>query len=132
MPVDEPLHVGTHRYDAQAGRAYVSSVDRKTGDHRFTRQLRFKSEIHSILMLDTDKNGVIYFAVALHEDPAVEYGLLQCLDPQKGTVIGSATLPVNTMPEETFRDLTVLDGGGVLYAIRSSEGVTYKRFDCGE
>ena len=41
-------------------------------------------------------------------------------------------LPVNTMPEETFRDLTVLDDGGVLYAIRSNDGVSYRRFDCGQ
>ena len=117
--------------DALVGRAYVSSIDRKSGEHRFTRQIKFKSEIQSILLLDTDKNGTIYFAVELHEDPAADYAMLQCLEPQKGALIGSATLPVNTMPEETFRDLTVLDDGGVLYAVRSNDGVTYRRFDCG-
>ncbi|MFT3771361.1 MAG: hypothetical protein QM820_38595 [Minicystis sp.] len=117
--------------DGPGGRAYVSAVDRQSGDHRFTRQIRFKSEIHSILLLDTDKKGTIYFAVELHEDPAVDYVMLQCLEPQKGTTTGSAMLPVNTMPEETFRDMTVLDDGGVVYAIRSDAGVSYKRFDCG-
>ncbi|APR75251.1 Hypothetical protein A7982_00597 [Minicystis rosea] len=117
--------------DAQTGHAYVSSIDRKSGDHRFTRQIKFKSEIQSILLLDTDKNGTIYFAVELHEDPAADYVMLQCLEPQKGALVGSATLPVNTMPEETFRDLTVLDDGGVLYAVRGSDGVSYRRFDCG-
>ena len=37
--------------------------------------------------------------------------------PAKGVPLGSATLPVNTMPEETWRDFTVLDDGGVLFAL---------------
>jgi hypothetical protein len=117
--------------DGPAGRAYVASVDRQSGEHRFTREIRFKSGITSILLLDTDKSGTIYFAVELHEDPAADYAMLQCLEPTKGVLIGSAMLPVNTLPEETFRDLTVLDDGGVVYAVRSEEGVTYRRFDCG-
>jgi hypothetical protein len=116
--------------DGPGGRALVSSIDRKTGEHRFSRQLRYKSEVHSILLLDSDKKGVIYFAVGLHEDPAVDYVLLQCLDPLKGAPLGSATLPVNVLPEETFRDLTVLDDGGVVYAVRGNDGVTYRRYDC--
>jgi hypothetical protein len=117
--------------DGPNGRAYVASIDRKTNDHRFTREIRFKSEITSILLLDTDLKGTIYFAVELHEDPAADYAMLQCLEPQKGVLIGSTMLPVNTLPEETFRDMTVLDDGGVVYAIRSEDGVTYRRFDCG-
>lgn len=117
--------------DADEGRAYVSSVDRKSGEHRFTRQLRYKSEIRTIRLLDTDRKGIIYFAVELHEDPSVDYIMLQCLEPQKGVPIGSATLPVNTMPEETWRDFTVLDEGGVIFALRNNDGVTYERYDCG-
>ncbi len=117
--------------DGGHGRAYVSSIDRATNEHRFTRELRFKSELRSILLLDTDKTGVIYFAVSLFEEPSTEWVVLQCLDPLKGIPIGSATLPANTLPEETFRDFSVLDGGGVLYAVRSDDGVSYKRYDCG-
>lgn len=117
--------------DPAAGRAYVTAIDRKSGDHRFTREIRFKSEITHILLLDSDKSGTIYFAVELHEEPAADYVMLHCLEPQKGALIGSATLPVNTLPDETFRDMTVLDGGGVIYAVRTSDGVTYRRYDCG-
>jgi hypothetical protein len=117
--------------DAMAGRAYVSSIERATGEHRFTRELRLKSEIRGILLLDSDKTGTIYFAVELHEEPSTDWVLLQCLEPLKGVPVGSAILPVNTLPEETFRDLTVLDDGGVIYALRSSDGVTYRRYDCG-
>jgi hypothetical protein len=117
--------------DAGYGRAYVSSIDRATNEHRFTRELRFKSEIRTILLLDTDLSGTIYFAVSLFEEPSSEWVVLQCLDPLKGVPIGSAILPVNTMPEETFRDFAVLDAGGVVYAVRSEKGVTYQKFDCG-
>lgn len=117
--------------DAGHGRAYVSSIDRATNEHRFTRELRFKSELRSILLLDTDKAGIIYFAVTLFEEPSSEWVVLQCLDPLKGTPIGSSTLPVNTLPEETFRDFAVLDTGGVMYAVRANDGVSYKRYDCG-
>jgi hypothetical protein len=34
------------------------------------------------------------------------------------------------MPEETFRDMIVLDGGGVLYSMRTEQGVTLQRYDC--
>lgn len=117
--------------DAPQGRAYVSSIERATGQHRFTRELRYKSEIRHIVLLDSDKSGTIYFGVELHEDPSTDWVVLQCLDPLKGVPIGSADLPANTMPEQTWRDLTVLDDGGVIYAIRSDDGVTYRRYDCG-
>jgi hypothetical protein len=116
--------------DPAAGRAYVTAIDRKTNEHRFTREERYKAEIHSIVLLDADKSGTIYFAVALHEEPASDWVELRCLEPMKGQTIGTAILPPNTMPEETFRDLTVLDDGGVIYAIRSEDGVTYRRYDC--
>ena len=117
--------------DAGYGRAYVSSIERATNQHRFTRELRFKSELRSILLLDTDLTGTIYFAVSVFEEPSTEWVVLQCLDPLKGVPIGSATLPANTMPEETFRDFIVLDQGGVVYAVRNSDGTSYKKFDCG-
>lgn len=115
---------------ATQGRAYVSSIDRATNEHRFTRELRLKSEIHSLVLLDSDKKGTIYFAAALHEEPSTDWVVLECLDPEKGVPIGSAILPANTMPEETFRDFTVLDDGGVIYALRSDAGVDYERYDC--
>jgi hypothetical protein len=116
--------------EAAAGRAYVASIERATGDHRFTRELRLKSEIRSIQLLDTDLSGTIYLAVELHDDKAGEWISLQCLEPLKGVPIGSAVLPANTLPEETFRDFTVLDDGGVVFAHRSEAGVSYEFYDC--
>ena len=117
--------------DASVGRAWVSAIDRASGQARFTRELRLRSQIRSIVLLDSDKAGVIYFALELHEEPSTDWVLLQCLEPLHGLPVGSALLPAETMPEETFRDLTVLDDGGVIYAFRSSDGVSYQHYDCG-
>ena len=116
--------------EAQAGRVYVVSVERATENHRFTRELRLQTLVHSILMLDSDKSGTIYFAA---EVQAVENGtevLLYCLDGASGAPTGSAVLPSNTLPEESFKDFVVLDGGGVMHALRTESGVSYTRYDC--
>jgi hypothetical protein len=116
--------------EAPAGRAYVSSIERASGEHRFTRELRLNAAIHMILLLDSDKAGTIYFAAEVAREDGQPEVRLSCLEPLKGVVVGSAILPANTLPEESFRDLVVLDGGGVIYAIRTEEGVSYQRFDC--
>ncbi len=117
--------------DAQAGRTWVSSIDRATGDHRFTREVRLAGVAHQILLLDTDKSGTIYFAVEIAQGPSSQpVVILTCLEPLTGLPVGSATLPANTLPEETFKDFTVLDDGGVIYAHRTEAGVTYQQYDC--
>jgi hypothetical protein len=44
--------------------------------------------------------------------------------------MGQADLIYSPMPEETFRDLVVLDEGGVIYQARTETGVTLRRADC--
>jgi len=118
--------------DAQAGRAYVSSIERATMQHRFTRELRLEGKLLSIVLLDTDRSGVIYFAPQM-APPGSEQEVvtLTCLEPLKGQPIGTAVMPANDMPELTFRDMAVLDGGGVIYALRTESGVTYQQYHCG-
>jgi hypothetical protein len=116
--------------EAEVGRVWVSSIVRATGEHRFTRELRLKTFVASIVLLDSDKTGQIYFAVLLEPEGQPPSVLLECMEPLKGIVVGTATLPANTLPEETFKDLTVLDEGGVIYALRSEQGVTYQAYDC--
>jgi hypothetical protein len=122
------LHAGI--VDAAKGRAFVAATDRATGDHRFTRELKQQAELRSIQLLDTDRAGIIYFAVELHLEPATDWVALWCLEPQHGQPVGATSLPANTLPEESFRDLTVLDRGGVVYAIRSEQGVEYRVYEC--
>ncbi len=53
-----------------------------------------------------------------------------CLAPGDGQPWGSADLPPSPLPEESFRDIVVLDQGGMVYAYRTEEGVSYQRYDC--
>lgn len=116
--------------DPATGRVYVASVERATMEHRFTRELRLKTIVHSIVLLDSDVQGTIYFGVELESAAGDSSVLLSCLEPLKGITVGTAVLPANTLPEETFRDFVVLDGGGVVYAVRSEQGVSYMQYDC--
>ncbi|MEI8257235.1 MAG: hypothetical protein WCJ30_16295 [Deltaproteobacteria bacterium] len=122
--------------DPAAGRFYVNSIARDTGDHRWTRELQIQFTLMSILLLDTDRAGTIYTAV-LAMPPGTEetHGahdlvVLMCLDPTDGHPIGQTALPPNTLPEETFRDFAVLDEGGVVYQVRDEHGVSLRRYDC--
>lgn len=120
--------------DALAGRLFVNSVARPSLERRFTRELRVGQPALSIILLDTDLSGVIYLAAVL--DPRLGGGAgvpsvkLLCLAPADGAPVGTADLPANTGPEETLRDLVVLDAGGVVYAQRTEQGVTYTPYDC--
>jgi hypothetical protein len=130
---DGKLYLKAGITDAKAGRTYVIANERPSGEHRFTRELRFEAPVWSIVLLDTDRAGTIYFAAEVQVgaegvDPNVV--LLTCLDPATGTPVGSAELPANTLPEESFRDLVVLDEGGVVAALRTEQGVSYQRYAC--
>jgi hypothetical protein len=122
--------------EAPAGRLFVNVVDRPSGQHRYTREYRLQFPLMFITLLDTDRAGVIYLAVAGElptgkASPASQPGVrLFCIDPLDGKVIGQADLPLNTMPEETFRDFAVLDEGGVIYQYRTESGVSLRRADC--
>ncbi len=116
--------------DPPVGRVFVSSVERATMQHRFTRELRLDAPVQAIVLLDSDKSGMIYFASQVERAPGDEVVFLTCLEPLKGVPVGTAVMPANTLPEETFRDLAVLDGGGVIYSLRTEAGVSYQRYDC--
>jgi hypothetical protein len=122
--------------DSPGGRLFVNVVDRQSGEHRYTREYRLQFPLLYITLLDSDRSGVIYLAVAGElptgkADPAAEPAVrLFCLDPLDGKVIGQTDLPLNTMPEETFRDFAVLDEGGVVYQYRTPEGISLRRAWC--
>lgn len=115
---------------ANAGRVRITSTDRASGRERFARDLALIPVVNQILLLDTDRRGTVYFAAEVQRPGHAPRVMLSCLDGATGAVTGGAVLPANTMPEESFRDFAVLDGGGVIYALRSNAGVTYQRYDC--
>ena len=121
--------------DAATGRVTVTSIDRKSQEHRFTRELPLSMMVMSIVLLDSDRSGVIYLG-AMGERPLPNgdtgpaFISLVCLDPLDGRPLGRAEVPANLDADETFRELTVLDEGSVLYLYRTENGSEMRRVDC--
>ncbi|MFL5319741.1 MAG: hypothetical protein ACJ790_08790 [Myxococcaceae bacterium] len=126
---DGKFYVSAGIVEPQAGRLFVNAIDREKIAQRFTREYRLEPVTAAILLLDTDASGVIYLAVLSDLGEKQEVTLL-CLDPLDGRPLGSASLPPNTMPEESFRDFAVIDSGGVLYSYRTEQGVEVRKYDC--
>lgn len=114
--------------DSAGGILWVASLQRPSMEHRFTRQLKMGMPVHTILLLDTDKQGTVYLATGV--EAGSDAILLSCIAPSDGHVLGSVQLPATTQPEESFRDFAVLDEGGVLYQYRTDRGVTVSKYDC--
>jgi streptogramin lyase len=116
-------------------RAFVTFTDKQPEAHRFTRQIHTALVSSGIVLLDTDRAGVVYLGVIGGKaSPNGELGeptiTLYCLEPAHGAPIGQTTAPANTGPEETFRDLAVQDEGGVIYLRRTEKGVSVVTLDC--
>ncbi|MBL8956372.1 MAG: hypothetical protein JNK82_36700 [Myxococcaceae bacterium] len=131
---DGQSYISANITDAASGRVGVTAIDRATKQHRFTREVPFGAPVAMLMLLDSDRSGVIYLgAVVELPNPNGEsmprVGIL-CLDPLDGRPIGRATLPANTDADETFRELTVLDEGGVYYLHRGEQGAQMLRADC--
>ncbi len=122
--------------DGPAGAVLVTAIERATKVHRFTRTLSLGQPVLALNALDADRSGVIYLG-AVVEQPgstpeAPQFGLtLLCLDPLDGRPLGQTRWAASPLPEETFRELTVLPEGGVLYLERTPSGVRLVRYGCG-
>lgn len=127
---DGTFYVKAGIVSAELGRAYVAVNDRPSEEHRFTRELAMGSPIQSLVLLETDMDGTIYFGAELVANEPETEVLIVCLDPGTGEVEGAVTVPANDMPEESFRDFVVEPSGGVVYALRTEAGVEYRRADC--
>jgi hypothetical protein len=99
-------------------------------DPRFTRELRLGQPLLALVLLDSDLSGTIYLGALLEPTRAAGSIRVVCLSSVDGAPTGTADIPANSGADETFRELAVLDGGGVLYAQRSASGVSYVRYDC--
>ena len=130
---DGQLLLNAGLIDPATGRIYVSAIDRATRDHRFTRELRLDDAVLHLMLLDSDKMGTIYVAGMIgspEEDGSGVQVQLVCLEPMRGEPIGGAVMPASILPDETFREMVVLDDGGVLYGERTEAGMTVRLYRC--
>jgi hypothetical protein len=126
---DGTLFVSAGIVDQAEGRMFVSAIDRRLGEHRFTREIRTGSPLQSIALLDSDRHGTIYVGVVLQAS-AGSWQRVYCMGPLQGEPLGQIEVPANTMPEETLRDMAVMDDGGVVVAERTEEGIRYVEHHC--
>lgn len=141
---DGKVYLNAGLVDPGSDRVYVNVIDRASMQHRYTREYRTGSEVMAITLLDSDGSGVVYLGMLLDKSPPLPPGadpeapptnvvtslLLYCLDPLDGRPIGRAELPPNMDADETFREMTVRDEGGVLYLYRTEAGAELRRIDC--
>jgi hypothetical protein len=126
---DGTLFVSAGIVDQAAGRMFVSAIDRRLGEHRFTREIRTGSPLQSIALLDSDRRGMIYVGVVLGSS-AGDWQRVYCMEPLQGEPRGAIEIPVSSMPEETMRDMAVMDDGGVVVAERAEQGIRYLEHHC--
>lgn len=124
--------------DPAAGRVWLRLLDRQSGDLRFMKELGFAAPLLSIVLLDSDASGGLYLGAHLGREVLLDGGgahfaeeavQVACLSPT-GDVTGVAVLPPNTGPEESFRDLAVLDDGTIVYIVRTATGAEVRRYRC--
>ncbi len=128
---DGTLYLNAGTIDPPAGRLYVNAIARPSLEHRYTRELRLGAPLLSLVLLDTDLRGNIYLGALLEPkegQPLVAHVI--CMSEQTGAPWGTADVPANGGPEETFRELTVLDEGGLIYVARDEVGISYQRAEC--
>ncbi|MBI2388100.1 MAG: hypothetical protein HYV09_00665 [Deltaproteobacteria bacterium] len=122
--------------DIPGTRVFVTYTNKEPQEHRFTRQLNTALVTHGIVLLDSDRVGIIYLGVLgwkvlpTGEPDGAPMLTVYCLEPAHGAPIGMTTVPANSSPEETFRELAVLDDGGVIYMRRTEKGVVATPIDC--
>jgi hypothetical protein len=126
---DGKLFLSAGITDREQGRTYVAAFDRVAQESRFTRQLTFPGIIESILALDSDKKGTIYLAVVVDQGSTTVTSVT-CLEPTHGEPLGAVQLPTNTSPEESLRELTVMDDGTLVFAHRTDAGMAFESYRC--
>ena len=103
---------------------------RKLGEHRFTREIHTGTPLRSIALLDSDRHGTIYLGVVLASNDVDWQQRVYCIEPQRGEPIGQIVVPASPMPEETLREMAVMDDGGVVVAELGEQGIRYVEHQC--
>lgn len=121
--------------DAASGLVMINVNDAPSKAHRFTRQLVLGAHVVALNALDTDRSSIIYLGTVVEtagstpEQPKFGVALL-CLDPLDGRILGQATWPANAGAEETFREMSVLPEGGVVFLERTEQGSRLVKYAC--
>lgn len=122
-------------YKLSGAELSLTFIDRATRSHRYTRRYGLGAEIGAVVLLDSDRAGLVYLgalvrAAAGSAGAPVQSTAVLCIDGRDGRAVGRVDLPANDDPDETFRELAVPDEGGVLFLRRSERGAELLRAPC--
>lgn len=116
--------------DGPGGRVLVTSIDRAGGLLRFSREVRLGEAVAAIVLLDSDRSGLVYLGLLVQpRDAGAGHVVLVGLDGEGGHPVARRDVPANAGTDETFREFTVLDDGGVVYLHRDDAGVSLERWE---
>lgn len=129
--VDGKLWLGAGIIQPQEGSFFVTAFERgETQKHRFTRRIVAGAPIRALMLLDSDRFGTIYAGFLLGDAQTPGEVMVICLSPLDGRPQGRIEFPANEGPDETFRELTVADEGGVLFLARDDRGARLQHGTC--
>ena len=84
-------------------------------------------------MLESDPAGNIYAGVRVGQETRpgeMVNAAVQLIASGPVPMLGVAVMAANTMPQESFRDLSVLDDGTIFYMERGELGVAITQHHC--
>lgn len=115
--------------DRRLGRLLLTTRDRASLEHLYTRELRAGEPVFGVLSLDTDAAGGIYVGLLAGAEGNERVRVL-CLS-REGELQGAVEVPASTGPEELFRPVTVSADGTIRILTVHEDGAQVHALRCG-
>ncbi len=131
---DGRLYIAAQLLNRDAGTVMVRADDRASGQPAWQQEVAFGSPLQHLLMLDSDRNGMVYVAAATgRESPEPPYTIVDeavvvARLGAGGAPRGTLTLPPLATADETFRPLSVDDDGSIYEMVFGPNGLQVVRY----
>ncbi|MFI5290879.1 MAG: hypothetical protein ACHQ17_14565, partial [Polyangia bacterium] len=117
-----------------AGEVTVSAFDRETGQPRWSQPVGLGAPILHIVMLDSDRQGMIYLAGDVGEEgsqppyPILDERIVIVRLGEGGDLRGVLQIPPFPTADENFRPMSVGDDGSVYVMMETDGGLDVMRY----
>jgi len=131
---DGRLWISAQLLDRSSGVVAVRAIDRQSGQPAWQSEVPTNAPIQSLVMLDSDRNGMVYIAADVGtESPTPPYSIAdESIQVTRlgtnGVQRGTLTLPPLSSADETFRPLTVDDDGNLYEMSATDSGLQVTRY----
>jgi hypothetical protein len=127
---DGRLLIAASLADRAAGLVTVRAYDRASGQPAWAQTVKFALPILHVLMLDSDRQGMVYLAAAIGREsevppfPIIDERITLVRLGAGGAVRATLDVPPIESPDEVFRPITVGDDGVVYVMVPGKDGLT--------